>query len=146
MPNPPTPIERRRLLGNPGKRPMPSVASVVALPVSDSVPEPLRPLGSEGTKLWERIWTSGARWISPSTDIELVQLVCEAMDERTQLRVTVLRGSDWRDRVALRSLEGDLRGMLSALGMTPTDRTRLGVAEVRAESVLEQLRSRAAKR
>ena len=125
---------------------MPNVASVVALPVSDSAPEPLRPLGSEGTKLWERIWTSGARWISQSTDIELVQLVCEAMDERTQLRVTVLRGSDWRDRVALRSLEGDLRGMLSTLGMTPTDRTRLGVAEVRAESVLEQLRSRAATR
>ena len=92
--------------------------------------------------MWDRIWPSGGSWIAPSTDIELVQMACEAMDERVSLRVAVLRGSEWRDRVALRTLEGDLRHMLSALGLTPTDRSRLGVAEVRAQSVLEGLRER----
>jgi hypothetical protein len=68
------------------------------------------------------------------------------MDERIALRVAVLRGSDWRDRVALRSIEHDLRTMLSALGMTPVDRTRMGVAEVRGLSKLEALQARAAQR
>jgi hypothetical protein len=35
---------------------------------------------------------------------------------------------------------------LSALGFTPVDRTRMGVAEVRAVSKLEALQARAAQR
>jgi hypothetical protein len=142
MANPPVPTERKRRLGNPGKRAIPTIASVTALPPAAGIPEPLRPLGQEGRRMWDRIWSSGQSWIAPSTDIELVQLACEAMDERVSLRVTVLRGGDWRDRVALRSLDGDIRNMLSALGMTPTDRSRLGVAEVRQQSRLELLKAK----
>lgn len=144
MPNPPKPIEAKRRTGNPGKRRLPSIASVTALPAAEGIPEPLRPLGVEGRRMWDRIWTSASTWIAPGTDIELVQMACEAMDERTLLRVNVLRGSDWRDRVALRSLESDLRSMLSALGLTPVDRTRMGVAEVKRESKLDALRARQA--
>ena len=62
------------------------------------------------------------------------------MDERSQLRLQVLRGTgDWRDRVALRSLDAQLQTMLSLLGMSPTDRTKLGVAEVKARSKIEDL-------
>jgi len=109
------------------------------LPMAEVIPEPPRPLGPEGTKLWNRVWENGKTWISPVSDIELVLLMCESMDERTQLRLTVLRGSDWRDRVALRSLESQLVTMISALGMNPTDRSRLGVAEVTAKGKLAQL-------
>jgi hypothetical protein len=139
MPNPPKPTERKRKTGNPGKRPLPAIATVIALPMAEQVPEPPRPLGPEGIKLWNRIWENGKTWISPVSDIELVLLMCESMDERTQLRLTVLRGSDWRDRVALRSLESQLVSMISALGMNPTDRSRLGVAEVKAKGKLEAL-------
>lgn len=142
MANPPVPAERKRRTGNPGKRALPSLASVTKLAPVDGTPEPLRPLGVEGRKMWDRIWSSAQSWIAPSTDIELVQMTCEAMDERVALRVAVLRGSDWRDRVALRSIESDLRSMLSSLGMTPIDRTRMGVAEVAPMSKLEQLRAR----
>lgn len=141
MPNPPVPTERKRRTGNPGKRALPKVASVTMLPRVVGVPDPLRDLGEQGSLMWARIWTNGASWIAP-TDVELVQLACELMDERVSLRAAVLAGSEWRDRVALRTLEGDLRHMLSALGLTPTDRSRLGVAEVRAQSVLEGLRER----
>jgi len=141
MPNPPVPTERKRRTGNPGKRALPKVASVTMLPRVVGVPDPLRELGEQGSLMWARIWTTGASWIAP-TDVELVQLACELMDERVSLRAAVLAGSEWRDRVALRTLEGDLRHMLSALGLTPTDRSRLGVAEVRAQSVLEGLRER----
>lgn len=146
MSNLPKPTEQKRRIGNPGKRALPSLASVSVLPPAVGIPDPLRPLGQEGKRMWDRIWSGAAAWVAPATDIELVQLACEAMDERIALRVAVLRGADWRDRVALRSIEHDLRTMLSALGMTPVDRTRMGVAEVRGLSKLEALQARAAQR
>ena len=142
MPNPPKPNELKRKLGNPGKRPLPELKNIVALPMANETPTPPRPLGVEGLKLWNRIWDSGRTWISPDADIELVTILCESMDERTQLRLTVLRGTDWRDRVALRTLEGQLVSILSALGLNPTDRGRLGVAEVKARGALEDLLSK----
>lgn len=143
MPNPPKPNEVKRRIGNPGRRPLPDQGKVTALSMASSEPTPLRPLGPEGQALWSRVWSSGAMWIAPSTDIELVQLLCEAMDERQMLREVVMAGgADWRDRVALRNLEGEIKSMLSILAFTPTDRTRLGVGEVRQESKLEALRAR----
>jgi hypothetical protein len=64
------------------------------------------------------------------------------MDERSQLRLNVLRGADWRDRVALRSIDSQIASMLSALGFTPIDRSRLGIAEVQAQSKIDQLMAR----
>ena len=142
MPNPTKPNERKRKIGNPGRRPLPDLKNVITLPMADATPEPPRPLGQEGMKLWNRIWDSGRTWISPTSDIELVTILCESMDERTLLRLTVLRGTDWRDRVALRTLEGQLVSILSALGLNPTDRSRLGVAEVKARGALEDLLSK----
>jgi hypothetical protein len=72
-------------------------------------------------------------------------LVCEAYDERTSLRAQVMTDGDWRDRVGLRSLESQITSMLSALGFNPTDRTRLGFAEVKAHSVLDELIARRSK-
>lgn len=142
MPNPPKPNEIKRKTGNPGKRALPKPINVIALPMAPQPPEPPRPLGPEGTKLWNRIWEAGRSWISPASDIEHVLILCETMDERSQLRLNVLRGSDWRDRVALRSIDSQLASMLSALGFNPIDRSRLGIAEVQAQSKLEQLLAR----
>lgn len=147
LPNPPKPTEVKRRIGNPGNRPLPAVASVTALPAADGVPVPLRPLLNQGQRMWERIWSEGAIWLSPHTDIELVQMLAETMDEREGLRGYVLSGeAEWRDRVALRSIDDQIKSMLSALGFTPVDRTRMGVAEVRSMSKLEALQARAAQR
>lgn len=142
MPNPPKPNEIKRKTGNPGKRPLPAPMNVVALPMAQEPPEPPRPLGPEGMKLWNRVWDAGRAWISPTSDIEHVLILCETMDERSQLRLTVLRGSDWRDRVALRSIDSQLTSMLSSLGFNPLDRSRLGIAEVQAQSKIDQLLAR----
>lgn len=139
MPNPPKPNELKRKLGNPGKRAMPKQNNVILLPSAPEPPETPRPLGSEGQKLWDRIWNAGRGWVSPTTDIEHVLILCESMDERTVLRLAVLRGSDWRDRVALRTLDHQLTSMLSALAFNPVDRTRLGVAEIKEASALDNL-------
>jgi phage terminase small subunit len=116
--------------------------NVVALPMAVEPPEPPRPLGPEGMKLWKRVWEAGRAWISPNSDIEHVLIMCETMDERSQLRLNVLRGADWRDRVALRSIDSQIASMLSALGFTPIDRSRLGIAEVQAQSKIDQLMAR----
>ena len=74
----------------------------------------------------------------------LAQTIDALAAQREQLRAVVLGGEgEWRDRVALRSIDDQIKSMLSALGFTPADRTRMGVAEVRAVSKLEQLQARA---
>lgn len=144
MANPPKPVEVKRRQGNLGKRALPSLASVSTLPAASGIPEPLRPLFTEGQRMWDRVWSGGALWLSPASDIEIVQLLCETMDERVTLRDLVLSGAgEWRDRVALRNLDDQIKSHLSALGFTPIDRTRMGVAEVRQESKLDALRARA---
>lgn len=147
MPNPAKPVEQKRRAGNPGKRPLPKLSSVTVLPAADAMPEPLRELSSEGSKMWQRVWSSGASWLSVSTDIELVQMLCESMDERMFLRQLVLSGEgEWRDRVALRNIEDQIHRWLSVLGWNPSERGKLGVAEVRAMSALERLQAKAASR
>lgn len=147
MPNPAKPVEKKRRAGNPGKRPLPKLSSVTALPAVESTPEPLRDLGAEGSKMWNRVWSAGASWLSASTDIELVQMLCESMDERMFLRQLVLSGEgDWRDRVALRNIEDQIHRWLSVLGWNPSERGKLGVAEVRAMSALERLQAKASTR
>ena len=143
---PPKPVEQKRLLGNPGKRALPKEGSLQALPMAQKKPEPNRPLGKYGQELWDRVWETGLTWISPNTDSELLLMTCELIDERWNLRAKVIQGEDPRERRGLRELDRMIIGNLSLLGFTPTDRTRLGVAEVKAMSKLEELQARKADR
>jgi hypothetical protein len=70
-------------------------------------------------------------------------MTCELLDERSQLRAQVMNNNRPDERKALRDLDRQLVANLSLLGFTPTDRSRLGVAEVKRQSKLEELRSRA---
>lgn len=81
-------------------------------------------------------------WISPNTDTELLLMTCEMVDERWNLRVKVMQSDDARLRRGLRELDRLIIGNLSLLGFTPSDRTRLGVAEVKVMSKLEELQRR----
>lgn len=144
---PAKPIEQKRLLGNPGKRALPDESSIVLMQQIDSVPEPPRPLLKYGNDLWERIWGMGATWISDKTDIELLLMTCEMVDERWNLRVRVMQDmNDPKARRGLRELEKQIVSNLSLLGFTPSDRSRLGVAEVKAKTRLEELLERKAMR
>jgi hypothetical protein len=117
------------------------------LPAISNVPEPLRPLLGSGVELWNRVWSRGSSWLSLNTDIDLLQLTCEMFDERDILRAYVLENVEaWHERSALRELDKGIRSNLSLLGFTPTDRMKLGVAEVKVESKLEALKRRQADR
>jgi hypothetical protein len=69
-------------------------------------------------------------------------MTCELIDERWNLRARVLKEEDSRDRRNLTQLTKLIQENLSLLGFTPADRTRLGVAEVKAASKLEELMAR----
>lgn len=140
---PPKPIEQKRALGNPGKRALPDESSIVMLPQVSEPPEPPRPLLKYGLDLWNRVWSLGATWVSDRTDLELLMMTCEMVDERWNLRVKVMQTDDPRMRRGLRELDRQIVSNLSLLGFTPSDRARLGVAEVKAKSKLQEMMERA---
>jgi len=136
---PPKPIEQKRLTGNPGKRALPNQNQMVLLPAADILPEPSRPLMKYGREVWDQVWAVGVNWISPNTDIELLLMTCEMVDERWNLRVKVMQSDDSKLRRGLRELDRLIINNLSLLGFTPTDRSRLGWAEVKTKSKLEEI-------
>lgn len=140
---PPKPTEQKRRTGNPGRRKLPNTQlEIVNTP---QVPQPHRPLGPAGEAFWKRVWAVGFAWISQHTDIELLQMVSELIDERQSLRMKVLVDQDWRDRTALRALDAQVLDCLSLLGFTPVDRARLGFVEVKIQNELDAYRERKAK-
>jgi hypothetical protein len=139
---PQKPIEQKRLLGNPGRRPLPEQGALQILPGVSETPEPSRPLLKYGRELWDKVWEQGLNWISPNTDFEILLMTCEMIDERWNLRVKVMQTDDARLRRGLRELDRQIISNLSLLGFTPSDRSKLGVAEVKAMSKLEELMAR----
>lgn len=137
MPNTGKPSEVKKKLGSRHYKP---AEVVYALPEIQETPTPERQLTGSGRKLWERAWQLGRNWISDKSDVDLLLMVCEQLDERDALRAYVLENLEaWHERNALRIIERDITSNLSLLGFNPTARTKLGVAEVTAKSKLEEL-------
>ena len=103
---------------------------------------PLHPLGVAGLALWKRVWAANDGTLL-NIDSHVVQMLCESVDERVALRLLVFTEGNWRDRVALRTLEGEISTMLGLLGLNPMSRHRLG-SRVRSApaGVLDELRAR----
>ena len=109
--------------------------------------ESLRPLGDAGQQLWHEVFEVGGLWISSRTDIHLLQMVCELFDRREILREEFLADPTERKvNMSLLETEKLIQSSLSLLGFTPSDRSRLGLAEVKAKSKLEELMDRRATR
>lgn len=141
MPNPGKSASNKQLIGS--RAPSISKEAIVWHDV-EGVPEPLRRIDGAGLMLWNRTWELGQTWISQDTDIELLQLTCEMVDEREQLRAYVMDNIEaWHERRALRDLDKAIVSNLSLLGFTPADRMRLGISQVKAMSKLDELMARA---
>ena len=143
---PSKPVEQKRLLGNPGKRALPDQSTITLIPMAEVAPEPTRPLLKYGKELWDKVWDTGINWISPNTDTELLLMTCEMIDERWNLRVQVMTNNDPKDRRGLRELDKAIVSNLSLLGFSPSDRSRLGLAEVKKMSKLEEIMAKKAQR
>ena len=98
-------------------------------------------LGEAGQAAWARTWAD-TPWLT-DVDYDVVLLLAESEDERQALRAGVMAGTGtWRDRVALRQLDAQIRAYLTLLGLTPMARHRLGAsARTGATSVIDELRA-----
>ena len=141
MANPAKPLEVKRALGNPGKRPLPDVNSTISL--SAGRVEPHQPLGWAGLLLWNRVFGAGQTWISPQSDVELLLLTCKQLDRQVLLeQAFVAEPNDFHIHRQLLDLESAIVNNLSKLGLTVDARSKLGLAEIKAETKMEQLRNR----
>ncbi len=133
---PPKPIEQKRRLGNPGKRRLPRGGTLAVVPEVDRglLEHPMH-------EVLARVLDQGITWLADS-DAPALKLFEEQLEEREGLRDAVLAGIG--DRRQLRELDKQVIELLSRLGFDPAARSRLGLAEVKAHSKLEELRDRQA--
>lgn len=144
---PAKPLERKRLVGRtPEKdragRPLPPVAEVIALPRADVMPETPEYLLDRGRELWARVWADGVTWISPASDMDAVIRACQMRDAVSIAWERYMATHDPVDAKAFGALSKELGASLGFLGFDPSSRSRLGVAEVRKASALDELLAR----
>lgn len=148
---PPKPLEQKRRTGrtantDSGGRRLPDPATVVALPMAVGVPEAPMDFGLEARGLWSRVWGAGITWISPDSDMEAAEQACRLADDIEIARERYRATRDPGDGRMVVQFSKALTDALAALGFDPTSRSRLGVAEVKRASALDELIARRASR
>src|SRR6056297_1145112 len=139
MPNPATPIEMKRKLGDPGKRGLPDINETFS--VNGGYVEPHAELGEAGMKLWDRVFAQGQTWVG-RTDVEALMIVCKQLDRQMLLeRQVEAAPDDFHLLRQLLELEKAIMSGLAQLGFTVDARARLGLAEIKAQSAFEKLMS-----
>ena len=138
MPNPATPLEMKRLTGNPGQRKMPEISETFEL--EGGYVEPHRELGDAGKMLWDRVFARGKTWVSKQTDVEALMIVCKQLDRQVMLEKQVESApDDFHLLRQLLELEKAIMSGLGVMGFTVDARARLGLAEIKAKSAFETL-------
>ena len=94
MPNPPKPVEQKRLVGNPGKRAMPSAEDTITLYSGRC--EPLAPLGEAGQRLWDLVFGEGELWVSPRTDVAWLQVALEGASDEIVAEAKQMASERWK--------------------------------------------------
>lgn len=134
------------MLGNPGSRPLPDPNTVIALPPLTS--EPPSHLNKKQKERWTEI-RSMAPWIAV-TDEPLLTSLVEKMTRQDQLKKEMKKsqfvlftdkGYAYANPLfgMLSTIETEIFKLLCQLGLTPVDRSKLGVAEVKARSKIQEL-------
>ena len=145
---PPKPAEQKRRLGDPGRHGLPDVQDVAPIePLSADVPPDL---GTAGAELWISVNEAAKPWLARS-DMFTLHLLCELIDRREEYKQALVDHGTLIQRpidghlVAnpaaqlLIQTEKQITDISSSLGLTPADRTRMGLAEVKAKNAFEDL-------
>lgn len=160
---PPKPTEVKRRTGNPGKRALPDAASTISLePATSTPPVPLT-LSESGRAMWNHIWSGPAQqWLAPQIDGIRVQTVCQLADDIADYQSDISTMGNLLEEpivtptgmvVGTKIVANPLVKMrndalkildreLSSLAFDPVSRSRLGLAEVKRQSKLEELLGR----
>lgn len=148
---PPRPLEEKRALGNPGHQRLPKPSATIPLTRIAPKPPPGFRLGPAGRRMWTHV--AGLPWVAAS-DAPSLELMCQAADLLATMEDNLVehgltytsRGREYSHPLltqvaAARKL---LWAQLGSFGLSPADRSRLGVAEVRGSSKFQELMERRA--
>jgi hypothetical protein len=139
MGRPATALEVKRITGNPGQRKLPDEKDTIAL--KGGYVEPHQPLDWAGQMLWDRVFAQGQTWVA-NTDVEALLIVCKQIDRQVRLdALTQEKPDDFHLLRQLLELEKAIMSGLAQLGFTVDSRSRLGLAEIKAESIFQKLMS-----
>lgn len=156
------PVERKRAAGNPGKRSLPGAptpSTALAVVRDGDCPAAPEHLTDVGRATWVYLWNGGRRWMADSQDAIIASLTATKVEELATLRAWL--GTDvtrrWYETAngqvvthpAVKQLEqgeAQLTAWLSILGFSPSDRARLGLAEIRVADALDEYRQRKTQR
>jgi len=152
------PIERKRLTGariRNGLKASPMPETALALVDMTVVPVAPKGLGKIGTEYWNVMWTGGRRHLSELHDGPLMGRLCR--NYQTIYDLELWLGDDISRRwyaspngqivthpavKQIEQMDAQCTAWLSLLGFTPSDRSRLGLAEIRVANELDQYRQR----
>lgn len=141
---PKTPREVKRRRGTLRKDRDPESGNLVVLPPTEDADQV--PVYVDGSAMLQQALNAGAnRWVGP-TDWPTAELARQLWDDREQARARYADGGRRADLDALIEFTKRLQACLSQLGLDPAARAKLGVAEVKTASKLEELRDRRAAR
>jgi len=152
------PIERKRLKGSRIRNglaasPMPETA--LALVDLSVVPVAPKGLGKVGKEYWTVLWTGGRRHLSELHDGPLMGRLCRNYQKIYDLELWL--GDDVTTRwytspngqivthpavKQIEQMDAQCTAWLSMLGFSPSDRARLGLAEIRVANELDAYRQR----
>ena len=157
---PPKPVEVKRALGNPGRRELPPAPMPgEGINAEIEVPKPPRGLKLKGKELWNTLWVNGRNHLSLHDDLPVLLMLCNAWDElewckkekerlksKGQLYEQTPNGFYSAHPILKqeKELHTQCTAWLSMLGFSPTDRTRLGLSQVREASPLDEMAKRRA--
>jgi phage terminase small subunit len=141
---PPKPAELKRAAGrtsstDSGGRKLPDLSVVTILPMADSVPTAPDHLGVDGVRFWERAWNQAITWLSPNSDREAIENAAILADAAAAARKKYLATLESADARAFVAVNKAFTDSLASLGFDPVSRSRLGIAEVKRVSKLEEL-------
>lgn len=159
---PPIPLERREVskrgdgLLPGGHRPKPGKTVEVRARANLAAPEPPEGLGERGLEEWEKIWDAGARWLHPDEDYHWTEQISRAYDDiaafREEIDKTGLIVKGYAGQMTanpllreIRDAEAVIRKCLSLLGFSPTDRAKLGLAEIQRQTGLAKMQAETAR-
>jgi P27 family predicted phage terminase small subunit len=161
MGRPPVPNELKERRGTSRPDRLPVVQTVTLLPAVDGVPDPPAGLRTGGKRAWADIWTAAGAWVSQGLDGALVEQACRTYDEIGQLRLEIKKHGLLVEEThasasgkvlgiklvanpaakMLRDAEKSWKEYLVLLAIPPTERARLGLTQVKAQSKLEALQA-----
>lgn len=134
---PPKPVEQHRRTGTYNATRHKASALVAVDPVGS------QPYELEAAQVFDDIMHAGAPWMASTDGIRLAMLR-QSLEERA--RLLPVSESSTEARKQLRDLNREISEWLSVLGFDPAARARLGLAEVKAASVIDKLQAKRDKR